>query len=415
MKLLNKYSRVHLLTAFIIMLLSSVAYYYIIRTILIRQIDKDLRVEEQEILDYIKFNNKLPVASDYKHQLIKFEPADSANLNREILDTKQLSTKDGKTEPYRSLSFPVLANGTPFKAVVYKSQVEAEYLLRLIVGITGLIFSLLFVMIFLINRFVLGKVWQPFFNTLLQLKAFDLHTNKMLSLPPSKVQEFDELNKSVGLMTERVAREYETLKHFTENASHEMQTPLAIIKSKLDLLIQTSTANQTEPLQGIFNATERLTKLNQMLLLLTKIGNNQYQEAEVIDLKQTLEKKITQFEELIKAKNLQIDLNLESSSIRVNKDLLDILLNNLLSNAIRHNNQGGTIECSLTENSLQISNSGPKIDFNHEQIFDRFHKGRNSKGSGLGLAVVKEICDTFGIKITYSYNLAHHISLFFNN
>ncbi|MDB5119608.1 MAG: sensor histidine kinase [Sphingobacteriales bacterium] len=411
MKLLNRYSRVHIISAFIVMMLSSIAYYFIIQSILLRQIDKDLKVEEAEILDYIKLNNKLPLASDYKHQQIKFEASASNDITREIIDTKEISVHHGNYEPYRRLSFPVAVEGTVYKAIVYKSQVETEYLLRMIVGITGLISLVLFAVIFIINRFVLGKIWQPFFYTLSRLKNFDLHSKQSLQLPESRVEEFNDLNKSVTQMALRVTKEYESLKHFTENASHEMQTPLAIIQSKLDLLIQSANANQSEPLQSIFNATERLSKLNQTLLLLTKIGNNQYREVELIDFKELVTNKFCQFEELIKSKDLQTHLNVEDCKIFMNKDLADVLINNLLSNAIKHNVDGGVIECSLSASEMTISNSGSEVTVNKAQIFNRFYKGDNSKGSGLGLAVVKEICDAFNVHIMYSFGSMHQVTL----
>ncbi len=412
MKLVNRYSRVHIISAFVMMLISCVAYYFIIQTILLHQIDRDLKVEEEEILDYIRLNKRLPMASDYKYQQIKFEVA-TGKIEKQLVNTRERSARDGKYEPYRRLSFPVTVNNTTYKAIVYKSKVETEYLLRLIVGSTGLLFLLLFVIIFLVNRFVLEKVWQPFFHTLKELKNFGLHSEQSLTLPDSRVEEFHELNRSVSQMAKRVTTEFENLKRFTENASHEMQTPLAIIRSKLDLLIQSSNASQSEPLQSIYNAAERLTRLNQTLLLLTKIGNNQYREAGAISIKELVEAKFQQFEELIKAKGLLVDLDLQEFKATINKGLADILLNNLLSNAIKHNVENGMIDCKLFANELVISNTGPELSFDKNQIFNRFHKSNESKGTGLGLSVVKEICDAFNIKIEYSFENVHTIRLVF--
>ncbi|MEO7394308.1 MAG: hypothetical protein ABIU11_05150, partial [Chitinophagaceae bacterium] len=182
MKLLNRYSRVHIVTACIVLLISSMAYYFIIRTILLKQIDKDLRVEEQEIIDYINANKSLPHASDYKHQQIRFEKLKDSFEYRETTNTMEYDEKLNEYEPYRRLSFLVKVNGEKFKASVFKSQVETEDLLRLIMTITAIIFIVLFILMFIINRFVLGKLWKPFFNTLSELKKFDLQAKQHLNL-----------------------------------------------------------------------------------------------------------------------------------------------------------------------------------------------------------------------------------------
>ncbi|MDB5190551.1 MAG: sensor histidine kinase [Segetibacter sp.] len=408
MKLLNKYSRAHIITACIVLLVSSAVYYFIIRSILLKQIDKDLKVEEQEIIDFINANKSLPHASDYKHQQIKFEVLRDKKQFRETINTIEFDEREKEYEPYRRLSFPVEVKGVRYKAFVYKSQVETEDLLRLIMILTATIFIVLSILMFIINRFVLRELWQPFFNTLSQLKNFDLHTHRQLILSKSSVEEFEELNKSVFLMTEKVSNEYESLKAFTDNASHEMQTPIAIIRSKLDLLIQSAHESQEDQLQAIYEATGKLSKLNQALLLLTKIDNHQFGNPKNIKFKRLIEEKILQFDELLKAKDLKLTHNLSDVCIKMNSELADILLNNLFSNAIKHNFPGGRIECILNENKLSVSNSGPQLSFDKMKIFERFQKRNNSDGIGLGLAVVKEICDASGFTIAYLYADRQH-------
>ena len=175
MKLLTRYNRAKIITAIVVLLASSVTYYFIIRTILLKQLDKDLKVEEQEIYEYVKENNSLPNATAYRGQQIKFEVADSANLKREIKTSAIFHKEHNEDHPVRMLTFPIRVNGVLHKAVVIKSQVEAEDLLAVIVLVTGAIIFLLLLIISLINRFLLGKLWQPFYHTLRQLKTFDIN------------------------------------------------------------------------------------------------------------------------------------------------------------------------------------------------------------------------------------------------
>lgn len=416
MKLLTKYNRANIITALIVLLASSITYYFIIRTILIKQLDKDLKVEEQEIYDYVDENKALPNASDYKGQKIKFEPANHAKIQREIVTATIVNAANNENERVRILSFPIAVNGVLHKAIVIKSQVEAEDLLAVIVLVTGAIFLLLLFAISLTNRFLLGKLWQPFYNTLQQLQTFDVNNSKAFNLPVTNLEEFNELNNSVTEMTKRIYAEFETLKAFTDNASHEMQTPLAIINSKLDILLQTSTEKQAEQLQAIYNATGRLIRLNQTLLLLTKINNQQFKSVQKVDLTKILQLKLQQFDELVKAKNIKISTDLEQVFIDINEELVEILLNNLISNAIKHNYDGGFINCVLNKRMLQILSSGPALTFNEKDIFNRFQKSDHSTGTGLGLAVVQQICENSGLTIEYNLkNDEHLFTVFLQN
>jgi len=401
-KLLSKYYRANIITAIIILLSTSIIYYFIIRSVLIQQVDEDLKVEEREIHDYVKENKSLPNATDYKDQEINFEKENGINFQRNIVSGTVHNSAENEDEPVRILTFPVEVNGVMHKATVIKSQMEAEDLLKVIVKVTAVVFLLLLILTSLINRFLLAKLWKPFYHTLEQLRLFNINDPKPLTLSETALSEFSQLNTSVTEMTKRANNEYEALKSFTDNASHEMQTPLAIINSKLDILLQTSSEKQAEQLQVIYNAIGRLTKLSQTLLLLTKISNYQYKTHAKINITTLVNNKFQHFEELLKGRNIQFTYEHEQVFIDINEELIEIMLNNLLSNAIKHNYNGGYINCSLTPEKLIICNSGPALTFEKNNIFDRFQKGDQSEGTGLGLAVAQEICKNNGLKISYN-------------
>lgn len=407
MKLLTKYNRANIITAILILLATSVSYYFIIRTILLQQLDKDLKVEEQEINEYVTQNNALPKASNYKGQQIRFEIAQTGNLKRQI-KTVSSSHTINENEPVRMLFFPIKVNGVLYKAIVIKSQVEAEDLLKVIVVVSAAIILLMLAIMSLINRFLLGKLWQPFYHTLRQLRTLDIKTTTTVQLPGTTIEEFNELNAAVSIMAKRINEEFETLKSFTDNASHEMQTPLAIIQSKLDILLQTSDEKQGVQLQAIYNATRRLTRLNQTLLLLTKINNQQYKSLQPVNFKKLLQQKLQQFDELARSRNIKLACKAEEVRMNINEELAEILMNNLLSNAIKHNFDGGHIHCELSRKKLSISNSGPALTFDQTRIFQRFQKSSHSTGTGLGLAVVQQICDNSGLSISYVANDNEH-------
>jgi signal transduction histidine kinase len=203
-------------------------------------------------------------------------------------------------------------------------------------------------------------------------------------------------------MTEKMRNDYVSLKSFADTASHEMQTPLAVINSKLDLLIQDQSLDekQTKQLAAMYDAVGRLRKLNQSLLLITKIENQQFLQTSRVNLRKLIENKLIQLEELIVARHLNISTDLADVSISINPYLADILL---------HNTDNGTIIILLQQQSLSVRNTGHPLGFDASRLFDRFRKDNASEGVGLGLAIVKQICDSSGFTIQYRYDNGQHI------
>jgi signal transduction histidine kinase len=236
------------------------------------------------------------------------------------------------------------------------------------------------------------------------MKAFNITQKEEIKPQQTKIDEFNELNDSANAMATRVRKDYKELKSFTDNASHEMMTPLAIVNSKLDALLQTGTfsASQGSILEDIYRAIGRLIKLNQSLLLLSKIENNLISDVQNIDMQQLVNEKILQFQELFEKDGLMLLQELQPSKVRMSKYLADILLNNLFANAIRHNHPGGSIEVVLQSGYLQVANTGKGEELDN-QLFERFSKSMASEGTGLGLAISKQICTLYGFSITYKH------------
>ena len=277
---------------------------------------------------------------------------------------------------------------------------------------------ILLVTLFLINRFFLNKLWKPFNTTLQQIKQFNLSGRNNINLEQSKITEFTELNHAVSIMTNRVSQDYDEIKNFTENASHEIQTPLAIIKSKLELLSQSENLKeeQMNTIQSVYEATNRLSKLNQSLILLTKIDNQQFRESEEVNISILINKHLSNYEELIAAKLITIKKNIEDNvKMNMNETLAEILIANLITNAIKHNIDKGIIEITLTNNRLCISNTGIPLECDPSELFERFKKDKvSSESLGLGLSIVKKICERYGYRINYNYSdLLHTTSINF--
>ncbi|MEP7236431.1 MAG: HAMP domain-containing sensor histidine kinase [Ferruginibacter sp.] len=415
MKLLAKYNRINIIITISVLLISSICFYIMIRHVLINQLDEDLKLEEQEIVDFVKANNKLPDPSNYEDQQIEFRNAAENSTEKKFTSVTLIKNNQNykEEELARQYRFSIAVNGKMYTVFVRKSQEETEDLIKMIAWITLGIVIFLLLVLFLINRFLLSRLWRPFDNTLAQLKQFNLSAKSDVQLQHTSTNEFAELNKTVLVMTERAKQDYESLKNFTDNASHEMQTPLAIINSKLDVLIQDESLNefQMKQLQGVYDALDRLSNLNQSLLLLTKIENSQFNKKEDIQLDELVNEKLYQFEELIQDKKLTITKNINPANVSGNKQLLEILVSNLLNNAFRYNTENGVVDIKLTENSLVVSNSSflPVLDKQH--VFQRFYRHADTKqdGNGLGLSIVKQICNIAEYNISYVYLDNRHI------
>jgi signal transduction histidine kinase len=417
MKLFTKYSRVNSVASILTLLLGSIGYYFIIRSVLIHQLDDTLKIEEAEILDFVHTRDKLPEPANYRDQQIRFTPSPTPVPRKFIHSTWEAPNelRHPHREPVRQLVFSVTAEGRNYNVSVGKSEEETEDLLQWIMVITAGLILLLLGILFLANRLLLRRIWLPFYSTLEAIRQFNLSSRKPLPVSNTGVDEFIELDRAAQQMTGKILKDYEMLKNFAGDASHEMQTPLAIINAKLDLIIQDPGLEEKHlrQLQAMYDAVGRLSKLNQSLLLLTRIENNQFTHTEPVEMLPLIEEKLLLFEDQIRARGLAMVTELDRLSVPMNSYLADILLNNLLLNAIRHNQDGGSIHVGLREQALRISNTGPGLQLEPATLFDRFTKGPQSRGTGLGLAIVRQICDNYGFSSSYSYNDNRHTILIY--
>ena len=314
--------------------------------------------------------------------------------------------------PYRQLTFYTTVNNNTYQIILRKLLVEAGDLREGITNSLLYVFIALLIVMIVTNFFISKKIWSPFYKTVDKISQYNFAGNQLQKLPNTGIKEFNELNNAINNMSEQIMKDFINLKEFTENASHEIQTPLAIIKLKLELLIQSENLNKEQSLniQSMNAAVAKLSKLNQSLILITKIENSQFINKEKIDVKSEIEKIISNYEDLIQAKNIQLKTNLDPNAVlNMDQTLAEILLSNLLTNAIKHNINKGEINIDLVNKELNISNTGNPLNCEPEKLFKRFQKiHRSSDSLGLGLSIVKSICDFYKMKISYIYQNERH-------
>lgn len=234
-----------------------------------------------------------------------------------------------------------------------------------------------------------------------------------MKLADTNTHEFKELNQFLERMSNKALDDYRSLKEFSENASHELQTPLSIIRGKLELLLETDIdEKQAALIESAQNSAQKLSVINQSLALLTKLENQEYQMDHKIDFSKLVENSIASFSELIEMKSIVLTTNIDADVyVNLNPVLADILFTNLISNAIRHNSvNGGSIDIRLSSSGLIVKNTGDPLKIPANELFKRFKKAKqSSESTGLGLAIVKQICDLSNFKVSYVYTGNLHV------
>jgi signal transduction histidine kinase len=411
MKLFSRYSRVNLAATIGIFLLAGISFYFLLDYVLISQVDESLKIEEQEIHVFTAKHDALPEVQMVKDQQIRFVPA-TAPVTRHFATYQAPDAGKKAHEGYRELVFPVTLSGNRhYTAIVSKSLADTEEITRSVVLITLITILLVLLAAWLLNRLLLRNLWKPFYKTLSIMEGFDISGEKPVELPVSGIDEFEAMNQTLRMATAKARQDYLLLKEFTENASHEMQTPLAIIRSKLDLLIQDEglTAQQSRAVQAANKGLERLARLNTSLLLLAKIGNRQFAGKAPVDLGARISEKLAQFRHLYPDEEVAVSGARHQTMVNMNPELADILLNNLLGNAFRHAVHQKNIEVLLDRDKLCVSNTGDEPLPQQERLYTRFYKPYpSSNGNGLGLSIVKAICQASGFSITYGFRDGRH-------
>jgi len=411
MKLFTRYTRVNLLSTLLIFGLASVAFFFSLRYVLIHDVDEDLMIERHEIELYLQRNGRLPDILPVKDQQITYQAVNTGSDKKDFRTVYLKVPGEDDKDRWRQLAFTIRAGGQWYAITITKS-LEATYTMtRSILIIAGSTILLMLVVTLLINRVVFRQLWQPFHTTLDILRNFKLGQHHTIAFPPSEVDEFRLLNTTLEQSINKAEQDYQLLKEFTENASHELQTPVAIIRSKLDLLIQDEqlSKQQSDAIQSANDALQRLSRLNQSLLLLSKIENRQFHHIVPVNMKERVEEKAAQFQELWQTKGISTSVTTAEATVSMNPELADILLNNLFSNAIRHAPAGGHMLVSLDAQHLVVSNTAANGTLDESRLFSRFYKGGQvSDQHGLGMSIIKQICDVSGLQITYHFTGGLH-------
>ena len=405
MKFLTRINRNYLILFALIMAGVTMTGYLILHVIIMREAKEKLLSKEYLVEKQIRDTGEIPNL----HPIIDVRKADGKEpikpSFREVVIKNELENED---ETFLEYSNKVKINDSYYLIKLRQSAFENEDLV-LILALT--LFTLLasaFIISFFVTKRMNKTVWANFEHNLHEIESFSLSKNNDITMLESDTEEFGRLNKVINNLTDKLKSDYLVQKEFTENASHEIQTPLSIALINLEEILQQDLKEETfQKAAIVISALKRLSALNQSLILLSKIENKQFGVGKSVSLKEILARKLDEFSVLLETKTLEVKVQIEQDfHIEMNEQLAEILINNLLSNAVNHNIKGGKISIIMQHGSLRICNTGEDNSLTNETIFNRFVSG-NPKSYGLGLAIVRKICETHDLEINYYKDELH--------
>lgn len=381
-----------------------------------------MRKEVEYSVDEILFNRKTNIIKIFESKggkipyeefsFTDFTISEATNKLEDVYtDTLIYEATDQEFDEYRKLVTTFSNQGKEYRLEIVKAHLESDEIISTVLLSLGLIFILMFIGFFLFTRYFANNIWKPFHATLVKLKAFEAEKQAPFIPEQTRIKEFQDLNNGLTELTERVQRTFTSQKQFLENASHEMQTPLAIIQNQSELLItdKNLTEAQSEKIVRILDSTQRITKLNKALQLISKIENAQFIETEQCNLSEVIKRVLSYFDGQQENLNIAIDVSADETTINANATLVEVLVTNLVKNAFLHNVPNGFINVKLDSNSLIISNPSENKSLPTDKLFQRFFKqGQNKESWGLGLAISKRICELNNWQLLYSSELTTH-------
>ncbi len=403
----------YIIYASIILLASIPVLYFSVQKIIAEDVDEQLISQKNKFISRLSAEPLTPALIKSLQPHIFITKINSRRLRADSFYSINIFDSTAmEIEPFRILKSEFAMQENNYSLQISDSLVDAEDLKRSILKTVIIILMIMIGGLILINRQVSSNIWKPFYNSIKKLKQHKIETDEPLNFEKTRITEFAALNEALEMLSQRNAAVYQSQKEFSENASHEMQTPLSILQSKIDLLLQTSnvTPQQAAIIIDIENVNQRMKRLNKSLLVLTKIGNDQFEEKTEISITEILEKLASQYEDAVYQKKIIVTSNfLIEKKIFASKILIEIMLGNLFTNAIKHNIFAGTMSITAFREKILFCNTGKPRALEAAVIFNRFYKSSGDEGSiGLGLQIVKKIALINGFDIRYEFLNGQH-------
>mgnify|MGYP003390745273 CR=1 FL=1 len=412
MKLFNRVL-IHLLSGIFIILLGWAVFFYLgIMSEVNDEVDDSLEDYSELIITRSLAGKELPAHdSGSNNQYFLREVDESYVRSHQAIsyrDSMIYIKEKNETEPARILTtiFKDKEN-RHYELSVFTPTIEKRDLQEAIFHLLIALFATLLIAILVINIWVFRRSMKPFYQLLNWLDKYRLgQENEPLDIS-TDTSEFRKLNETVKRYASHSEEIYRQQKLFIGNASHEIQTPLAVCQNRIEMLMEDESLSeeQLSELAKTYQTLEYVSKLNKSLLLLSKIDNSQFVDSANVCINELVHRYMDDYQEVYDYKEIQITLNeKENFHLQINETLATMLITNLLKNAYIHNNEHGTIQIEIGKDYITFSNSGDLQPLDEKRIFERFYQGKKKEGTtGLGLAIVAAICRQCSLAVSYRF------------
>ena len=417
MKLLSyTYSKLALLL-FLLMAVWGVLFYYAIIDEVVDETDDTLENYGEMLMESALHDPSILETEGSLMSFYKFTPIseeEGRHYRQVFYDATVYIELEDEDEPVRVMCTAFrMPDGQYSELKLMVSTLERDDMVEAMLWYLGALFLLFLICTSIGIQLVLKGVFRPLHKLLDWLHRIQPGKEVPPLDNPTKIQEFRQLSNAALDMGNRSYKAYEEQKQFIENASHELQTPLAIVRGKVELLAESEgmTEQQMEQLDEIYATLGRAVKLNKSLLLLSRIENGQYTEMEDVSVDEILDELLPDLTDIYEHKQVRLMRKREEQSfiIRCNHSLAQILVSNLVKNSLLHNGEGGELQVLTTPTSLVIKNTGD-VPLEGEKLFRRFYHGMDGKkdSTGLGLAIAHSIALSSSLKLTYEWQDSMH-------
>ena len=403
----------HLLTGIFVILLGwAIVFYWGIMEEINDEVDDSLEDYSELVIIRSLAGKELPAHDNGSNNQYFLKEVDASYaLSKEAIcyrDSMIYIAEKGETEPARILTTIFKDKDERYYELsVYTPTIEKrdlkEAIFQLLIGL----FVVLLITILVINVWVFHQSMKPFYILLDWLEKFRLGKKNDVLDNPTHTTEFRKLNEAVSRFASHSEEMFEQQKQFIGNASHEIQTPLAICQNRLEMLMEDETLSEQQmgEIAKTCQTLEYVSKLNKSLLLLSKIDNSQFASVEKVCLNEILYRYLGDYQEVYDYKGITLDVHEKNTfNITMNGTLAVVLITNLLKNAFVHNIYKGKIQIEITSSNIRFGNTGKDEHLDEKHIFERFYQGSKKEGStGLGLAIVDAICRQSQLSIQYQF------------
>jgi two-component system sensor histidine kinase QseC len=417
MKLLSYTYRKLALLLFLLMAVWGVLFYYAIIDEVVDETDDTLENYGEILMESALHDPSILETEGSLMSFYKFTPIseeEGRHYRQVFYDATVYIELEDEDEPVRVMCTAFrMPDGQYYELKLMISILERDDMVEAMLWYLGALFLLFLICTSIGIQLVLKGVFRPLHRLLDWLHCIQPGKEVPPLDNPTKIREFRQLSDAALDMGNRSYKAYEEQKQFIENASHELQTPLAIVKGKVELLAESEgmTEQQMEQLDEIYATLGRAVKLNKSLLLLSRIENGQYTEMEDVSVDEILDELLPDLMDIYEHKQVRLIRKREEQPfiIRCNHSLAQILVSNLVKNSLLHNREGGELQVLTTPTSLVIKNTGD-VPLDGEKLFRRFYHGMDGKkdSTGLGLAIARSIALSSSLKLTYEWQDGMH-------